>query len=370
MERPRSRRSRAPSSTSSRPPSSCRRAALAILILWERFLTPRGRIFQLIQGPLVAVVFGIAYQLITARFAPGWSLSAEHLVQVPVAESLSDLGSLFVQPDWSQLRQPLIYSTAAVLAVIASLETLLCVEATDKLDPHKRVTPTNRELLAQGAGNVASGLLGGLPVTQVIVRSSANIQSGGQTKLAAIFHGLLLLVFVFALPQILNLIPLAVLASILFVVGYKLAKPALFAAMYRLGWAQFAPFVVTIGGVILTDLLTGVLAGLAVSIGLILSRNYQNSHFVHVDRPDEGAGTTQIRLRLAEDVTFLHRGAVMRELSQVPDGAEVTIDLSRSVSVDHDVLEIIDDFEASAAERNLRVSILNRPEDPAETAAA
>lgn len=329
--------------------------ALGILILWDKVLIHRGRIFQLVQGPLVAVCFGIAYQWATLRFAPEWALASSHLVQVPEPRSLAEASTLLTSPDWSRIGDPTIWVTAITIAIVASLETLLCVEATDKLDPEKRVTPTNRELLAQGVGNVASGLIGGLPVTQVIVRSSANIQSGAQTKNAAVIHGLLLLVAVLFLASILNLVPLAVLASILFIVGYKLAKPELFAAMYKLGPAQFVPFIVTIAAILLTDLLTGVLLGLAIGVFVVLHRNYTNSHSVVVDKSDDETSGHIVRLQLAEQVSFLSRGALLRELSAIPNGSHVVVDLSRTISIDYDVLEIIRDFEESANRRDLTV---------------
>lgn len=329
--------------------------ALAIILLWEKVLAPRGRFFQLVQGPVVAVAFGIGFQVIASRIAPAWALGREHLVDVPVANNLTEFANLFVGPDWSQLNNPAVYITAVTIAVVASLETLLCLEATDKLDPQKRVTPANRELLAQGTGNMVSGLIGGLPITQVIVRSSANIQSGARSKLSAIIHGALLMIFAFALPGLLNYIPLAVLASILFVVGYKLAKPALFVEMYRLGTTQFAPFIVTIVGILTTDLLKGVVLGVVVAIFGILHRNYRNSHFLHVETEDLPGSRHTVRIRLAEEVTFLNRGALLRELSAIPDNSAVTIDQRQTVSIDHDVIEIIADFESSAKSRDILV---------------
>ena len=327
---------------------------LAILILWDKLLVPRARVFRVIQGPLVAVAFGIAYQMTTARFAPGWSLGSEHLVQLPVLDAPTEIFGLFVHPDWTQIRNPAIWLTAATVAIVASLETLLCVEATDKLDPRKRVTPTNRELLAQGVGNAVSGLIGGLPITQVVVRSSANIQSGGQSKASAIFHGVLILFAVVALSSMLNQAPLAVLASILLVVGYKLAKPSLFSAMYRHGPGQFIPFVVTIVAILLTDLLTGVLLGLATGVADILYRSYQNSTSVESTERADATGHN-VRLSLAEQVTFLGRGALIKHLARIPDGSHVVIDLSRTVLIDHDVIEILEDFEKSAASRGIEV---------------
>jgi MFS superfamily sulfate permease-like transporter len=339
-------------------------AALVILIGWERFLAPRGGIFNLIQGPLVAVAFGIGFQALAMRLAPDWALSNGHLVSVPIASSLSELGALFIFPDWSQITQPALFGVAFTIAIVASLETLLCVEATDKLDPEKRVTPANRELIAQGAGNMLSGLVGGLPVTQVIVRSSANIQSGGRSKLSAIVHGVLLLIFVIVLPQVLNLIPLSVLASVLFVVGYKLAKPALFVTMFRLGSTQSVPFMVTILGMVFTDLLTGVLLGLAIAVAVILYRNYQRSYFLHLEESDLPGKRHRVTMQLSEEVTFLNRGAILRRLAEIPNGSDVVLDMSRCVSIDHDVLEIIDDFEAGAEARDLVVELVGgRPSE-------
>ncbi len=335
--------------------------ALAILILWEKVLAPRGRVFQLVQGPLVAVCFGIGFQLFAVAFAPGWALGPDHLVSVPVAESFSALTGLLTLPAWSALANPAVYVTAITLAAVASLETLLCVEATDKLDPEHRVTPANRELLAQGAGNVLSGLVGGLPITQVIVRSSANIQSGARSKTSAIFHGLLLLVFVTLLPSVLNLVPLAVLASILFVVGYKLAKPALFVSMYRLGVSQFIPFVVTVATILLTDLLTGVVLGLGVATMWILHRSYLNSHFLEIHETDAEGAPHRVRIQLAEEVSFLNRGAILKELGEIPDGSHVVVDLSRTLVIDHDVLEILEDFRSSAERRDLVVQFVEPP---------
>jgi MFS superfamily sulfate permease-like transporter len=342
--------------------------ALGIILVWERVLVPRSRIFTLIQGPLVAVAFGISFQAFMLHFAPSWALGVDHLVSVPVAQSFTELTALFTGPDWSQLRNPAVYTTAAILAVVASLETLLCVEATDKLDPQKRVTPANRELMAQGTGNIVAGLVGGLPVTQVIVRSSANIQSGGRTKVAAIVHGMLLLVFSLALPHVLNLIPLAVLASVLLVVGYKLAKLSLFVSMYRLGPQQFVPFVATIGGILATDLLTGVILGLVVAVVVILHRSYLNSHFLHIEESDRPGTRHRVRVRFAEQVAFLSRGAILRQLGAIPDGSHVVLDLSRTIAMDHDVLEIVQDFENSAPARDLVIDRIDFSHEAREAA--
>ena len=247
--------------------------SLVILILWEQPFMKKQSFSKLIQGPLIVVVFGILFNVFTQ--GTGLEISNEHLVAIPVAENVYEITNLFSTPDFTAITNPLVYTTAVTIAIVASLETLLCVEATDKLDPYKRITPTNQELKAQGIGNISSGFVGGLPITQVIVRSSANIQSGGRTKMSAILHGFLLLISALAIPFVLNLIPLASLAAILFVVGYKLAKPTLFQQMYKLGISQFLPFVVTIVGIVFTDLLIGIGLGLVVAIFQILLNNFE-----------------------------------------------------------------------------------------------
>jgi MFS superfamily sulfate permease-like transporter len=233
---------------------------------------------------------------------------------------------------------------------------LLCLEATDKLDPLKRVTPANRELKAQGVGNIISGLIGGLPITQVIVRSSTNIQSGGRTKMSAIIHGVILLLCAMAIPAVLNLIPLASLAAILFLVGYKLAKPALFKQMYALGKSHFIPFVVTILGIVFTDLLMGIGIGLVVAIFHILYNNYKKPFlFPSKKYLEDGI----IRLNMLEEVTFINKASIQRTLSQIPDGAKVIIDASKSVNIDHDVVEIIDEFKTNAKYRNIDLKVID-----------
>ncbi|MEX1026088.1 MAG: SulP family inorganic anion transporter [Planctomycetota bacterium] len=340
---------------------------LAILLLWDRILSHRAKIFQVLQGPIVAVVFGIVYEATTRAFAPSWALSKIHLVNVPVANTLAEARALLTFPDWSQITNLEVWITGIVIAVVASLETLLCVDATDKLDPFKRVTPTNRELFAQGVGNVSAGLIGGIPVTQVIVRSSANIQSGGRTKASAVMHGTFILVFALAAPRLLNLIPLAALASVLLVVGSKLARPALFKRMYAQGWGQFAPFLITVVGIVFTDLLTGIALGMGAAVFVILRTHYRNSHCLHIEESNGVTGARTVRMELAEEVTFLNKGAILKELGAIPDGSRVTIDASRTVFIDHDVLEIFNDFEASAERRNILVSRTLKPVPPPGT---
>lgn len=330
--------------------------ALFILIFWEKVLMKKAKVFTIIQGPIVAVAFGIIYQMVTSAYAPEWAIEQGHLVSVPVAESMSSFFGQFTLPDFSQLGNPQIYVVGITIAVVASLETLLSVEATDKLDPKKRVTPTNRELLAQGAGNMVSGLIGGLPVTQVIVRSSANIQSGGKTKMSAIIHGFLLLFSVILIPKVLNYVPLAVLASVLFVVGFKLAKPSLFQKMYSLGAKQFLPFVITILGIVFTDLLIGIGLGVGVAMFMILLDNFQNSFFLHKKESDQGVH--RIQMKLSEEVSFLNKAAIQQELNKIEANTEVEIDMTDSVRVDYDVLEIIGNFSKTIAkEKDIKVTV-------------
>ena len=330
--------------------------ALAILILWSTVLSKKGKFFQLVQGPLVAVVFGIIYYFVTASSSK-FGINAEHLVSVPVPDNLDSFFGQFSFPNFSAITNPDIWVIAFTIALVASLETLLCVEATDKLDPHKNVTPTNRELLAQGAGNIVSGMIGGLPITQVIVRSSANIQSGGRTKMSAIIHGFFLLISVLLIPTLLNKIPLSVLAAVLFIVGYKLAKPALFKKMYDLGWKQFLPFIVTILGIVFIDLLYGIGLGLAVGVAVILIKSYQNSHFLHIDEGQIAQG--KVRMTLAEEVTFFNKGAILKELDSLPENSYLELDVRKTRYLDNDIIEILDDFAFKAKERNIDIKLIS-----------
>lgn len=330
---------------------------LAILLLWDKTLSKKGKIFQLIQGPLVAVVVGISFYLLT-KDSEVLGISSKHLVSVPVPEDVASFLGQFRFPNFGAITDPAIWITAFTIALVASLETLLCVEATDKLDPNKNVTPTNRELLAQGTGNILSGLIGGLPITQVIVRSSANIQSGGRTKLSAIIHGFLLLISVILIPTLLNMIPLSVLAAILFVVGYKLAKPSLFKKMYDLGWKQSVPFFVTVIGIIFTDLLIGIGLGLAVGIVVILIKSYQNSHFLDISENQESKN--KYTMTLAEEVTFFNKGAILKELESLPENTFLELNLLKTRYLDYDIIEIFDNFSQKAKKRNIDIKLVSK----------
>jgi len=330
--------------------------SLAILLLWSNVLSKKARIFELIQGPLVAVAVGILFVVITSDNAY-WAIQSQQLVSVPVPENINSFLGQFSFPNFGVIGNPQIWITAFTIALVASLETLLCVEATDKLDPEKRVTPTNRELIAQGTGNFISGLIGGLPVTQVIVRSSANIQSGGKTKMAAIIHGFLLLISVLLIPVLLNQIPLSVLAAILLIVGYKLAKPSLFVTMYQLGWKQSVPFVVTVLGIVFTDLLIGIGLGLLVGIVVILIKSFQNSHFLHIE--DKSNGKHRIKMTLAEEVTFFNKGAILKELDSLPRDTVLELDVRKTRFLDHDIIEILQDFSEKRKVRNIDIIIIS-----------
>lgn len=330
--------------------------SVAIMLFWSNVLEKKHQIFKIIPGPLVAVIVGILYKSFVDQSSE-FGISNTNLVSVPVPENFTDFINQFTFPDFSIITTSQVWVIGFTIAVVASLETLLSVEATDKLDPNKRVTPTNRELYAQGTGNILSGLVGGLPITQVIVRSSANIQSGGRTKMSAILHAVWLLLAVAFIPDFLNLIPLAVLAGVLFIVGYKLAKPALFVNMFKLGKAQFIPFIVTVLGIVLSDLLTGIGLGLAVGITVVLINSFKNSHFLHV-KDSEGDGK-HIEMTFAEEVTFFNKGAILKSLNKVSKSSNLIIDIRKSKFLDYDILEILQDFSVKATDQDIKIIIIS-----------
>ncbi|TDN88104.1 MFS superfamily sulfate permease-like transporter [Salegentibacter sp. 24] len=329
--------------------------ALSILLLWEKVLTGKHKIFSIIPGPLVAVAMGVIYYLIAE--GPVLGIQQFQLVTVPVPDSAASFFGQFSMPNFAEITNSEVWVVAITLAIVASLETLLSVEAIDKLDPLKRTTNTNRELYAQGTGNIISGLIGGLPVTQVIVRSSTNMQSGGRTKMSAILHGIIILFSIIAIPTVLNMIPLAVLAAVLLMVGYKLAKPALFKQMFKLGKGQFLPFIITILGVVFLDLLMGIGLGLAVGISVILINSYKNSHFLHKEGYELNDG--QYKITLAEELSFLNKGAILRELNEIPDGSTVSIDVRKTRVLDYDVLEILDEFAIKAKRKDITIKLIS-----------
>jgi SulP family sulfate permease len=331
--------------------------SLVILLLWEFVLSRKHKIFGMLNGPLVAVISGIILHYFFQKGLLPFSLNPDQVVNIPVPENFQGYFNQFITPDFAAITNMKVWEIAIVISVVASLETLLCVEATDKMDPFKRTTPTNRELKAQGIGNLISGLVGGLPITQVIVRSSANITFGGRTKMSTIFHGFLLLLSSIFIAPVLNMLPLATLASILFIVGYKLAKPALFRQMYKLGHEQFIPFIITILVILLTDLLKGITAGLMVGGLYALWHSYRNSYQVReIISSDDRIKTYHIIL--AEEVSFFNKASVVKALEEIPSGSKVIIDCSRSVSISYDVVELIRDYRESAGNRKIIVETI------------
>ena len=336
---------------------------LIILILWERPWMKKMSFTTIIQGPLVAVVTGILLKIYFDGKI-GWELTGDHLVSIPVTEGLNGFLGQFTAPDFSAFLNPAVYTIGITMAVVASLETLLCVEATDKLDPYKRVTPTNRELLAQGAGNIVSGFIGGLPITQVIVRSSANIQSGGRTKASATIHGGLLLISAFAIPALLNLIPLAALAAILLVVGYKLAKPSMIIGMWKKGRAEFIPFAVTVIGIVLTDLLMGIALGLVVAIVSILWDNFKVPYKFDINSYELGQ---PIKIEFSEVVSFLNKASIQQTLNTIPQNSKVLLDASQTLRMHPDVHEIVEQFQINAKTKNITVEVVGFDKTVSET---
>ncbi len=335
--------------------------SLVILILWDTVLSKKHKIFGVINGPLVVVVLGILMHLAYRSGALNFSLAADQVVRIPVPKNLPDFFTQFTFPDFSAITNFNVWKIAIVMAIVASLETLLCVEATDKLDPYKRITPANRELKAQGLGNIVSGLVGGLPITQVIVRSSANIAFGGRSKLSAILHGVFLLLSAITIASVLNLIPLASLAAILLMVGYKLAKPSLFVQMYKLGWEQFLPFIVTIVAILATDLLKGIAAGMVVGGFYALLRSYQNSHHMK-DVITKEDGHQLHHIVLAEEVSFFNKPNVVKALDAIPENSKVIIDFSNNKFISYDVVDSIKDYESNAKTKNITVEKINYKE--------
>jgi MFS superfamily sulfate permease-like transporter len=324
--------------------------SLAVLIAWEHDFIKKQKFSRIIPGPLVVVFLGVLINELFKRLDPAFIVGSEHLVSLPVADSLGSFINQFTLPDFDSLASKEVWIVAVTIAIVASLESLLSIDAVDKLDPHKRSTRLNRELFAQGVGNFTSGLIGGLPITAVIVRSSANVSAGAKTKASAFLHGLLLLFTAMLIPGLLNKIPLASLAAILLTVGYKLAKPEIFLSMYRKGTDQFVPFFVTISAILLSDLLIGIGIGMAVGLYFVLKTNFHRALF----KVNEGRNYL---IRLTKDVSFLNKALLRKTFQEIPDGSYVIIDGSRSAFIDHDILETISDFRQSATTRNIEVKL-------------
>lgn len=327
--------------------------SLAILLLWQR---PVFKKIQWLPGGLVAVLAGTLVNELLLAYGHGWVITQKHLVSLPVARTFGDFLGQYTFPDLKGFTNYQVWETGALIAVVASIETLLCIEATDKLDPLKRYTSGNAELRAQGIGNFVCGLIGALPVTSVIVRSSANINAGARTKLSTIIHGSLLLISVAFIPSLMNHIPLASLAAILIVTGYKLCNPKVFKHMWKEGgFTQFVPFVVTVTAVVLTDLLKGVALGMVVSIFYILRHNMRVPYYYHRSSYSNG---DLIKLTLAQEVSFLNKASIKQTLDNLPENSSVIIDARETEYIDFDVLDIIRDFTASQApSKNIKVSL-------------
>jgi len=333
--------------------------ALALLVLWDKTGLKR---LKILPGPLVAVLAGVGINLALAQSGSSWTLFAEHLVQLPMPSSVGEFASFFTFPDFSAALRGDTWRVAVTLGVVASLETLLSLEATDRMDTHKRESPPNRELLAQGVGNSLSGLLGGLPLTGVIVRSAANVDAGAQTKLSAILHGVLLVLAAVTIPGLLNEIPLASLAAILLYTGFKLAHPRILRSMWGQGWKQFTPFALTIAAILLSDLLIGITVGLVVAFAFILTDEIRFDCFTVTSPP----GAVLKRIQLQEQVSFLNKASLARLLASLKPGERLEIDGSRCRVIHHDVLEHMADFRQQALERgiDLRLVGIDLPPPP------
>lgn len=327
--------------------------SLALFIVLDLSYVKKIRFFSLIPGSLLVVVFAIFINQLFLTFSPSIAIQASHLVNLPILNTPFDLFNHFVHPDLSFLKNVDCYIIAFTLAIVGSLETLLGAEATDKLDIEKMITPTNRELKAQGIGNILSGLIGGLPITQVVVRSSANISGGAKSKLSTILHGFWLLLAVLFVAKWLNLIPLSVLAALLVFVGYKLTKINLFREQYKNGLDQFIPFISTILGVLFTDLLIGIAIGIVVSMFFLLRKNLKNDY-----RKEIYDGI--IVLYLSEDVSFLNKASIKAELNDIPSNYALKIDGTACKYIDFDVLELMREFMMhKAPQKNISVELIN-----------
>lgn len=321
--------------------------SIGLLIFW-----PKMKKINLIPAPLMVVIVGVALNI--AFQGTSIAFATNQLVSIPVINGWNEFTSLFQFPEFSAINRPDVWVVAGTIAIVASLETLLSIEAVDKIDPIKRVSPTNRELIAQGVGNMTSGLIGGLPMTSVIVRSSANVNAGGRTKMSSIYHGAWLLLSLLFIPTLINMVPLACLAAILLVTGYKLARISLFKHMYHKGWDQFVPFVVTVVAILMTDLLKGVAFGVLISIFYLLRISMRNPFFYRIIQDKQ---QKQIRIKLAEEVTFLNKAAIQHMFNNIPAETNVIIDGSASKYIDPDVLEIIMNFKHNAYTKGIIVTL-------------
>jgi MFS superfamily sulfate permease-like transporter len=323
--------------------------SFAILLFFEsKFI--KSSFLKLIPSSLIVVLTGILISFLFKSFFPSWALQKEHLVSLPLLKSLGDLKSQVSMPEFSQFSNFHVWKIAITLTIVGSLESLLSLEAAEKLDPMKRSASQNQELIAQGLGNITSGLLGGLPITAVIVRTSANVAAGAISKLSTIFHGLIILLSVLFIPNLLNLIPLSSLAVILIMVGYKLIKPSLIIEMYKLGWNQFIPFLVTILAIVFTDMLRGISLGIIVAFYFILKSNHRTAILFTF----EG---NNFLIKFVKDVTFTNKSKLKTQLYKIPPGANLVVDCSRHVFIDHDIKELLEEFATAAPKRGINFEL-------------
>ncbi|BDB51949.1 SulP family inorganic anion transporter [Flavobacterium ammonificans] len=321
--------------------------SLFVLIIWDK--VPVLKRLKLIPGALVAVVLGIIINELFIRSGSHFAIGKEHLVSLPAPASLDDFQQIIVFPDFTGIMNQKVWLVGITIAIVASIETLLCIEAADRMDVHKRYTDTNVELKAQGVGNILSSLIGGLPMTSVVVRSSANSTAGAKSKLSAIIHGVLLFVSVITIPLLLNKIPLATLAAVLLLVGYKLAKPATFIHFWKKGKYQFIPFIATLIAVVFTDLLKGVVLGMIISVIFVLKGNLKRAY---VFRKEEYIDGDVIHIDLAQEVSFLNKADIKETLKNIPNNSKVIIDASDTVYIAHDILDLIHEFKTIRAKEN------------------
>jgi carbonic anhydrase len=333
--------------------------SIIILILFEKPFLKKISLFKILPGALFVVLLGIAINVFLGFYFPAYQPEKNHLVQLPIANSFKEFSTFFIHPDFSVLSKSNVYAIAFTLALVGSVETLLSADATDKLDPKKSHSPRNLELKAQGVGNIVSGFLGGLPITQVIVRSSANITSGGKSKLSTIVHGALLILTAVLIPSVLNLIPLASLSAVLLMVGYKLSKLDLYKQMFRLGIEQYLPFISTIIGVLFTNLLIGIFIGIIVSVFFILRKNYRNNFTSKIYNSGENK---TIEIILSEEVTFINKGSILSMLNKLPNESIVQIDGSKCKDIDYDVLEILNEFKShTSKDKKIQLTFIGIP---------
>lgn len=330
--------------------------ALMILIGWDK--VPALKKLKLVPAALIAVFSGIIINELFIRSGSSLQVSNDHLVALPTPSTLLEFKEMFLFPDFSleTFSNPKVWIVAVTIAIVASIETLLCIEASDRMDPYKRYTNTNVELKAQGIGNFLSGLIGGLPMTSVVVRSSANANAGARTKASAIIHGLLLMISVLTIAAFLNKIPLATLAAILLLIGYKLAKPSMFMHFWEKGKYQFIPFIATVLAVVFLDLLKGVALGMLISIFFVLRGNYKRAYLFRKEEYHDG---DEIHIDLAQEVSFLNKAAIKNTLNNIPENSKVIINASDTVYIAHDVLDLIQEFKnIRAKEDNIKVKLV------------